>query len=144
MPPKLMPVLMLILVCCYLGCHLRRGQGGNAGGRTRGGVTCTSWDTHISSQPIVVAISRSRRQTDGRAQCWYTKVTGSSTHTLGHIQVLPLLGCNRYIKGSPTQKKLCIFGHCPNCDLTPPIAQIRALCGTTFLQKMRKYSKQQF
>ena len=36
------------------------------------------------------------------------------------------------------------FGHCPNCDLTPPIAQIRALCGTMFLPKMRKFSKQQF
>ena len=41
-------------------------------------------------------------------------------------------------------KKTCIFGHCPNCDLTAPIAQIRALCGTMFLPKMRKFSKQQF
>ena len=47
-------------------------------------------------------------------------------------------------KGSPTPKKSYIFGHCPNCDLTPPIAQIRALCDTMFLPKMRKFSKQQF
>ena len=46
--------------------------------------------------------------------------------------------------GKPHPKKPCIFGHCPNCDLTPPIAQIRALCGTMFLPKMRKFSKQQF
>lgn len=87
----LMLVLMLILVCCYLGCHLRRGQGGNG---ARGGVTCTSWDTHISSQPIVVAISSPRRQT-GVAQCWYRKVTaGSSTNFVAH-QSLLLLGCKR-------------------------------------------------
>ena len=86
----LMPVLMLILVCCYLGCHLRRGQGGNG---ARGGVTCTSWDTHISSQPIGVAISSPRRQTDV-AQCWYRKVTGSSTNFVAHTGLL-LLGCKR-------------------------------------------------
>ena len=39
--------------------------------------------------------------------------------------------------GKPHPKKTCIFGHCPNCNLTPPIAQIRALCGTKFLPKMR-------
>ena len=103
-----MPVPMLILVCCYLGCHLRRGQGGNAAGRTRGGVTCTDhgWDTHISSQPIAVAISSPRRQTDGRGSVlvqeghrhievchfWdvtyrcvkYKKVRGASTHFGAH------------------------------------------------------------
>ena len=31
------------------------------------------------------------------------------------------------VREAPPQKKPCIFGHCPNCDLTPPIAQIRAL-----------------
>ena len=85
-----MLVLMLILVCCYLGYHLRRGQGGNG---ARGGVTCTSWDTHISSQPIGVAISSPRRQTDV-AQCWYRKVTGASTNFVAHTGLL-LLGCKR-------------------------------------------------
>ena len=86
-----MLVLMLILVCCYLGYHLRRRQGGNG---ARGGVTCTSWDTHISSQPIGVAISSPRRQTDV-AQCWYRKVTaGSSTNFVAHRGLL-LLGCKR-------------------------------------------------
>ena len=47
-------------------------------------------------------------------------------------------------KGSPTQKNPCIFGHCPNCNLTHPNAQIRALCGTNILPKMRKFFKQPF
>ena len=46
------------------------------------------------------------------------------------------------LKEVPPKEKPCIFGHCPNCDLTPPIAQIRALCGTIFLPKMRKFLKQ--
>ena len=49
-----------------------------------------------------------------------------------------------WTKGSPCQKKPCIFGHCPNYNLTPPKAQIQALCGTIFLPKMRKFFKQQF
>ena len=48
------------------------------------------------------------------------------------------------LREAPPQKKPCIFGHCPNCNLTPPVAQIRALCGTTILPKMRKFFKQQF
>ena len=48
-----------------------------------------------------------------------------------------------YEKPHP-KKKPCIFGHCPYCDLTPPIAQIRALCGTIFLPKMRTFFKQPF
>ena len=57
---------------------------------------------------------------------------------------LAMICSGKTIKGSPIQKKTCIFGHCPNCNLTPPIAQIRALCGTTILPKMRKFFKQQF
>ena len=49
-----------------------------------------------------------------------------------------------YSKGSPTPKTTRIFGHCPNCNLTPPIAQIRALCVTTILPKIWKFFKQQF
>ena len=45
---------------------------------------------------------------------------------------------------APPKKNLCIFGHCPNCNLTPPNAKIRALCGTNILPKMRKFFKQQF
>ena len=45
---------------------------------------------------------------------------------------------------APPKKKPCIFGNCPNYNLTPPNAQIRALCGTTILPKMRKFFRQQF
>ena len=48
------------------------------------------------------------------------------------------------LREAPPKKKTCIFGHCPNCNLTPPNAQIRALCGTTILLKMRKFFKQPF
>ena len=51
---------------------------------------------------------------------------------------------NPNLREAPAKKKPCIFGHCPNCDLTPPKAQIRALCGTIFLPKMRKFFKQPF
>ena len=39
------------------------------------------------------------------------------------------------VREAPPNKKQCIFGHCPNCDLTPLIAQIRALCGTITPQR---------
>ena len=29
---------------------------------------------------------------------------------------------NCWLREAPPQRKPCIFGHCPNCDLTPPIA----------------------
>ena len=48
------------------------------------------------------------------------------------------------LREAPPPKKPCIFGYCPNCDLTPPIAQIRALCGTNFCPKVRNFFKQQF
>ena len=65
--------------------------------------------------------------------------------SIEHLTVLNRLSWNlSRPKGSPCQKKPCIFGHYPNCDLTPPKAQIRALCGTIFLPKMRKFFKQQF
>ena len=48
------------------------------------------------------------------------------------------------LREAPPGKKTCLFEHCPNHNLTPPIAQIQALCGTNFLPKMRKFLKQQF
>ena len=45
------------------------------------------------------------------------------------------------VREAPPPKKTCIFGHCPNCDLTPPIAQIRALCGTIFFAENEKILK---
>ena len=65
-----------------------------------------------------------------------------SDEKLRHNNVL-LLGTFDLL-GKPHPKKTCIFGHCPNCNLTPPIAQIRALCGTNTLPKMRKFLKQHF
>ena len=48
------------------------------------------------------------------------------------------------VREAPSKKKPCIFGHCPNCYLTPPIAQIRALSGTMFLPNMRKLLNSHF
>ena len=48
------------------------------------------------------------------------------------------------LREAPPKNKPFIFGHFPTCNLTPPIAQIRALCGTNILPKMRKFFKQQF
>ena len=63
---------------------------------------------------------------------------------LGFLNTSLILSNIATILGKSVYKKTCIFGHCPNCNLTPPIAQIRALCGTTILPKMRKFFKQQF
>ena len=67
----------------------------------------------------------------------------STVNSISHSCGVLHPGMSSY-KVSPSQKKQCIFGHCPSCDLTPLIAQIRALCGTMFLPKMRKFLKQQF
>ena len=58
--------------------------------------------------------------------------------------IIGVLLFKELVREAPPKKKPCIFGLCPNCDLTPPIAQIRALCGTIFLPKIRKFFKQQF
>ena len=42
------------------------------------------------------------------------------------------------IKGKPHPKKPCIFGHCPNCDLTPPYC---ANPGTLWQKKIAENEK---
>ena len=58
-------------------------------------------------------------------------------HDLGCVMV-------RCIRKAPPKKNRCIFGHCPNCDLTPPIAQIRALCGTNSSNSNFDYGNEYF
>ena len=47
-------------------------------------------------------------------------------------------------KGSPTPKKTCIFGHCPNCDLTPHYCANPGTLWHKFVAENKKILKQQF
>ena len=48
------------------------------------------------------------------------------------------------LREAPPKKKTVYIWALPKLQFDPPIAQIRALCGTTILPKMRKFFKQQF
>ena len=52
-----------------------------------------------------------------------TRLTSFTSQKLQQALVL----LDSELREAPPKKNLYICGHCPNCDLTPPIAQIRAL-----------------
>ena len=52
-----------------------------------------------------------------------TRLTSFTSQKLQQALVL----LDSELREAPPKKNLYICGHCPNCDLNPPIAQIRAL-----------------